>query len=79
MFTDRSTPSESFVEGAGERNLHPVALIEDIKQAFLQVRIRIEDRDLMRLHWYKNIETKEKITLRFTKALFGLSPSPFLL
>ena len=33
----------------------------------------------MQFHWYKDIKTKEMITLRFTRALFGLSPSPFLL
>ena len=58
---------------------HPVALAGDLKQAFLQVRIREEDRDVMRFHWFKDLKTKEVITLRFTRALFGLSPSPFLL
>ena len=58
---------------------HPVALAGDLKQAFLQVRIREEDRDVMRFHWFKDLKTKEIITLRFTRALFGLSPSPFLL
>jgi hypothetical protein len=50
-----------------------------LKQAFLQVRIREEDRDVMRFHWFKDLQTKEIVTLRFTRALFGLSPSPFLL
>jgi hypothetical protein len=58
---------------------HPVALAGDLKQAFLQVRIREEDRDVMRFHWFKDLQTKEIVTLRFTRALFGLSPSPFLL
>ena len=58
---------------------HPVALTGDLKQAFLQVRIREEDRDVMRFHWFKDLKTKEVVTLRFTRALFGLSPSPFLL
>ena len=58
---------------------HPVALAGDLKQAFLQVRIREEDRDVMRFHWFKDLKTKEIMTLRFTRALFGLSPSPFLL
>jgi hypothetical protein len=48
--------------------LKPVALSADIKQAFLQVRIRPEDRDSLSLE-----------VLRFTRALFGLVQSPFLL
>lgn len=42
---------------------YPVALTGDIKQAFLQVQIRKGERDAM----------------RFTRALLGLAPSPFLL
>lgn len=49
---------------------HPVALVGDLKKAFLQVRIREADRDALRFHWrqgkHSNIET-----LRFTRALFG--------
>ena len=58
---------------------HPVALVGDLKQAFLQVRIRQEDRDAMRFHWLKDLKTKQVEMLRFTRALFGLAPSPFLL
>ena len=46
---------------------------------FLQVRIREEDRDALRFHSI-SIEHPEQVhTLRFTRALFGLGPSPFLL
>ena len=55
-----------------------VALTGDIKQAFLQVRIRKEERDSLRFHW-KSSEQSEVETLRFTRALFGLVCSPFLL
>ena len=58
---------------------NPVAVTGDIKKAFLQVRIRAEERDALRFHWLKDLETKEVETLRFTRALFGLAPSPFLL
>ena len=58
---------------------NPIAITGDIKKAFLQVRIRPEERDALRFHWYKNTETKEVETLRFTRAPFGLGPSPFLL
>ena len=58
---------------------HPVAVTGDLKQAFLQVRIREEERDVLRFHWLKDLQTKEIEVLRFTRALFGLAPSPFLL
>lgn len=58
---------------------HPVALTGDLKQAFLQVRIREQDRDALRFHWFKDCQTKTIEVLRFTRALFGLAPSPFLL
>jgi hypothetical protein len=58
---------------------YPVAIAGDLKQAFLQIWIKAEDRDAMRFHWYEDLETKKVQTLRFTRALFGLAPSPFLL
>ena len=57
----------------------PVLTTGDMKQAFLQVRIREEDRDAMRFHWIADHETRRVETLQFTRALFGLSSSPFLL
>ena len=53
-------------------------LTGDLKQAFLQVRIGKKDRDVMRFQWFKDLATKEVETLRFTRAPFGLSTSPFL-
>ena len=58
---------------------HPVALTGDIKQAFLQVRIREEDKDAMRFDWITDLQSRRVETLQFTRALFGLGPSPFLL
>jgi hypothetical protein len=43
------------------------------------VRISSGDRDVLRFHWLKDINTDEIQTLRFTRALFGLTSSPFLL
>ena len=56
-----------------------MAVTGDIKKAFLQVRIREEDRDALRFHWFKDLHTKTIEVLGFTRALFGLSPLPFLL
>ena len=51
---------------------NPVAITGDIKKAFLQVRIRPEERDTLRFHWLKNIETKEvKTPLYKSSVRFG--------
>ena len=50
-----------------------------MRKAFLQVRIREGERDALRFHWLKDLVSTEIQTLRFTRALFGLAPSPFLL
>ena len=59
--------------------MKPIALAGDIKKAFLQVRIRPENRDALRFHWVQDIQTEEVEVLRFSRALFGLTQSPFLL
>ena len=59
--------------------LKPIALSADIKKAFLQIRIRPKDRDSLRFHWFKDKEASTIEVLRFTRALFGLVQSPFLL
>ena len=60
-------------------HFHPVAIAGDIKQAFLQVRIQEEDRHVLRFHWLKDLNSQTVEALRFTRALFGLTCSPFLL
>lgn len=57
---------------------YPIAVTADIQKAFLQIRIRECERDAIRFHWRKSEHGKLE-TLRFTCALFGLAPSPFLL
>ena len=59
--------------------MKPVALSGDLKQAFLQVRVRAQDRDSLRFHWIKDKDLSTVEVLRFTRALFGLVQSPFLL
>lgn len=51
---------------------HPVALSGDIKQPFLQVRIKEEGRHSLRFHW-KTKEQSQPETLRFTRALIWLN------
>lgn len=57
---------------------YPVLLTGDLKKAFLQVRIKKEERDSLRFHWRPQNSTKTSV-LRFTRALFGMTCSPFLL
>ena len=56
-------------------------MVGDIKQAFLLVEIAEEHRDFVGFLWFKDInEAPRKITsLRFTRVVFGLTSSPFLL
>jgi hypothetical protein len=55
-----------------------ILLAGDLEKAFLQIRIKELERDALRFHWKApgsgNIEI-----YRFTRALFGLTCSPFLL
>ncbi len=57
---------------------YPVAISGDIQKAFLQVRIKAAERDALRFHWQHPGENAIQI-YRFTRALFGLTCSPFLL
>ena len=59
--------------------LKPVAITVDLKQASLQIKINEDDRDALRFHWIKGCEILETVVLRFTRLMFGLSPSPFVL
>ncbi|UYV70861.1 hypothetical protein LAZ67_8000899 [Cordylochernes scorpioides] len=53
-------------------------IIADIRQAFLQIQVREEDREFLRFLWWK----KDQKTLKFyrhCRVVFGLTSSPFLL
>ena len=58
-----------------------IGLVSDIKQAFLNIAIAEEHRHLLRFLWYENFDADdpEVIILRFTRVVFGLTSSPFLL
>ena len=57
-----------------------VALVADIKQAFLNIEIDEEERDFFRFLWVENISEKDKIVVyRFLRVVFGVTSSPFLL
>ena len=61
--------------------LHKVALIGDIEKAFLNIQVREEERDLLRFLWYEDINSDQPdlVKFRFTRLVFGLVSSPFVL
>ncbi len=60
---------------------YKVALTGDIEKAFLMVHVAQSDRDALRFLWVDDIHspTPKIIPLRFTRVVFGVSSSPFLL
>lgn len=58
-----------------------VGLIADIEKAFLMVSMSKKDRDVLRFLWIDDIDKDqpEVHVLRFTRVVFGVSSSPFLL
>ena len=51
----------------------------DIKKAFLQIRINKRDRYALRIFWYENPDSRFIKEYRFTRAIFGAGPSPYIL
>ncbi|XP_028397211.1 uncharacterized protein LOC114521021 [Dendronephthya gigantea] len=60
---------------------HKVAFTSDIEKAFLMIAVSEADRDVLRFLWFDDVwsEQPEIIILRFTRVVFGVSSSPFLL
>ena len=60
---------------------YPVAFIADIEKAFLMISVNPKDRDVLRFLWVKDPFSSEPeiVVLRFSRVVFGVSASPFLL
>ena len=60
---------------------HKVALVADIKKAFLMVSISPSDRDALRFIWldYIHKDNPREVVYRFCRVVFGVTSSPFLL
>lgn len=60
---------------------YPIALTADIEKAFLMIMMDEKDRDALRFIWVEDIdkEDPELCIYRFTRVVFGISSSPFLL
>ncbi|GFT83807.1 DUF1758 domain-containing protein [Trichonephila clavipes] len=56
-----------------------IGVIADVKQAFLQIRLKTEDRDVLRFLWWENAECSKIRIYRHCRVFFGVSSSPFLL
>ena len=56
--------------------LNKIAIVADIKQAFLNVGINKEHQDFLRFLW---LENDDIVIYRFLRVVFGLTSSPFLL
>jgi hypothetical protein len=61
--------------------MHKVALVGDIEKAFLMVGVSERDRDVLRFLWFEDpfLSPPRIIKYRFTRVVFGVSASPFLL
>ena len=60
--------------------MHHVALVGDVEKAFLMVSVA-ECNDVLRFLWVADVNQphQEIIVMRFTRVVFGVSASPFLL
>ena len=57
-----------------------IAILADIKQAFLNVEISKEHRDFLRFLWYENVNSESDaklIVYRFLRVVFGVTSSRF--
>lgn len=57
---------------------YSIALVADIEKAFLMTSMVPKDHDILRFLWLRDA-FQEIVKLRFTRVVFGVSPSPFLL
>ena len=51
----------------------PILLYSDIEKAFLQIRIRECERNVLHFHWVKNCDSNYVEINTFTRLVFGLT------
>ena len=61
--------------------VYPIAIVADIEKAFLMIKVANEDQDVLRFLWFRDIhaDSPEVQAYKFTRVVFGVSPSPYLL
>ena len=57
----------------------PVGICGDIKKAFLQIRVRENERDCLKFHWSGKLNYYMLKMCWFTRLVFGLDQSIFTL
>ena len=61
--------------------LGKIGIVADIKKVFLQIAVDEDERDFLRMIWYKNVFAQNPTVkiLRFARVVFDLISSPFIL
>ena len=57
----------------------PILLCGDVEKAFLQIRIRECERNVLRFHLVNKCDPNRVEINRFTRLVFGMTQSPFIL
>ena len=61
--------------------LGKIEIVADIKKVFLQIAVDEDERDFLRMIWYKNVFAQNPTVkiLQFARVVFDLTSSPFIL
>ena len=61
--------------------MHKVALVGVVEKAFLMISVAKSDRDVLRFLWVPDVNQPHEgiVVMRFTRVVFGVLASPFLL
>ena len=57
---------------------YPIAIVGDISEMYLQVKIKEEDRSMFRFLWRYFDEKKSPVIHEFTRIMFGMNAAPFV-
>ena len=57
----------------------PILLYGETEKVFRHIRIQKSESDVLRFHWIKNSDSSVKEINRFTRLVFDLTQSPFIL
>ena len=73
-------PLQNLIWGILTRSrFRSILLWGDIEKVFLQIVIWEPEKDVLRFHWVDSLESKNIEILRFTRLVFSLTQSPFIL
>ena len=80
-FTQVRNSARTSLTSSSDSKLNQVALIGDVEKAFLIISVADCDRDVLRFLWVKDVKNPQSdvIVMRFTRVVFGVSASLFLL